>query len=191
MENIKPFDMGAPPAELPTGSWNAPPTGTVVSQDQPAPVFVPPLDEGLIAQAQLSPEMAEAVRQWWPHIFGRRSEHTGGYVTTVPGVVMHIEGFLKQQHKVQRAQERERRNERAEQRETAEEADKAHANAIFTWQKECQARNAWIEEKSAEWRKRIEQRKIALAQWDAYVAEARSAYQDAKATLPPPRPVKS
>jgi hypothetical protein len=64
------------------------------------------------------------------------------------------------------------------------------AAAYSAWQKECIRRNEWIAAQYKELEKRQRARAEAIAQWDAHVAEAKRAWQDAKATLPPVAPRK-
>lgn len=56
------------------------------------------------------------------------------------------------------------------------------------WFEQCKQRKAWIKTFCDEWRARVAARSAAMAQWDAHVEEARSAYRAAKLVPVPPRP---
>lgn len=64
------------------------------------------------------------------------------------------------------------------------------ARAYTLWQQECTKRNQWIAGLQGEWKSRIAKSQAAAAQWAAYIAEARAAYEQAKVTQPPPQPRK-
>lgn len=77
-----------------------------------------------------------------------------------------------------------------QQPKKAKKAQSAFAQAYTAWQAECMKRNQWIAAQYDEFRKRQRQRAEAIAQWDRYVAEGKHAWQQAKATTPPPAPRK-
>lgn len=64
------------------------------------------------------------------------------------------------------------------------------ALAYAQWQQECVKRNEWIAAQYREFQARQRARAEALAGWDAHVAAAKLAWEQAKATLPPPAPRK-
>jgi hypothetical protein len=182
---MEPFDLGAPPAELPHGSTNLPSFThgqDVVDQNwnrQPIPAQpLPNIDYekpfGVYAEqlVQFAPEMQEAIRSWWPHIFGKTSVYTNKVVFSVAEVVEHINAANKEATHHRKA-----------------DTD-LHGSAVWIWQKECGLRKQWIESKKSEYQRRQAEAQKAIAAWDAYVAEAKLDYQNAKATPKPPRPVR-
>lgn len=66
----------------------------------------------------------------------------------------------------------------------------AYARAYVLWQAECTRRNEWIAGLYKEYQDRLAKRAAALAQWDAHVAEAKTAWQQGKLTSAPPAPRK-
>jgi hypothetical protein len=66
----------------------------------------------------------------------------------------------------------------------------AFAAAYTAWQQECVKRNEWIAAQQKAWKDAVEQRRQAIAQWDAHVTALRNAYEQAKATEPPSAPRK-
>lgn len=66
----------------------------------------------------------------------------------------------------------------------------AFAIAYTAWQEECVKRNAWIAGLYKDLQERQRARQEALAQWDAHVAAAKLAWEQAKRTLPPVAPRK-
>jgi hypothetical protein len=147
--------------------------------------FLRPHGEALVEMAQYPPETQRAIHAYWPTIWGRHSQYTGKYVLSIPALLMHIDGVTQ----AALSQDTLSREERKRNLEARRAQDTARGEAVVIWQKECAARNAWIESKNKEWRDRVAARKEAVANWDKYVDEARREYQDAKATKAPPRPI--
>lgn len=77
-----------------------------------------------------------------------------------------------------------------QQPKKAKKAQSAFAQAYTAWQAECVKRNEWIAAQQKAWKDAVEQRRQAIAQWDAHVARLRTTYEQAKATEPPPAPRK-
>lgn len=175
-ETMDPRDFGAPPPELPQGTFIIPTFPTL--QD----------DETMMREQRaagphhyldfqvLPDELKTVVIEYWPKIWMGKSEYDGNYVTTVHGVLEYANQYKKDRKPQQQA------------RTAARDQRAVHADAYKAWEADCAARKQWIEEKCAQWRKRVLERSIALAQWDTYVADARTEYQTAKNTPAPPRP---
>lgn len=190
---VQPFDLGAPPADLPFGSTNLPNT----SSTMPSIEELQQQQERLIAEGPyarpdfqvLPAAQQEVVVAWWPHIWMKQSEYLDGkFVTTIPGLLMHAEAAQKDYKKKQREQEKADAVTRRENKEQREQRDVEFSEHFLAWQNECAQRKAWVEAKCAEWRKRVAMKKEAMLQWETYVEEARLDYQNAKATPVPPRP---
>jgi hypothetical protein len=182
VEGLKPFDMGAPPAELPEGSSNLPWFNelpeTPTRSPAPAPSDETPSPEMLLQIQQHTPEQQALMLEWWPRAWNKPSKYLDNkYVWNLTALLMHIEEASKE--------------ERKSRKQTATKVMSEHGAAYVAWTQECSLRLQWIESKNSEWRRRVAEKEKAMAQWDVYVAQARDEYRAARATATPPRPVRS
>lgn len=157
-------------------------------------------------------EEKELLEFWYPEMYGKPSEHTrspSGVVITGEDALLHaravLRGKAKEQSEQAKQEARELRLEEqrlklekreleiAEKRRREAQAEKQSQFVAdhMEWVEQCAQRKRHIEEVSEEWRKRQQEKRQAMLQWDTYVAEARSALQNAKSIPVPPRPVKS
>lgn len=164
------------------------------------PVNLPPIDESWKQRPSeetmsiirtLPAEQQELVLAWWPHIVGKPSEFLGGkLVYHIHEILTHAEGFQKKQDKSQRQQEKHGVAERRQVREQRDQAQQLYSTAYMHWQEQCSARKQWIQTKMDEWHRRIEERRVAMEQWNGYVAESKRSYDEAKLVPPPPKPIR-
>lgn len=136
-------------------------------------------------------EEADIIREWYPQLINKPSPHIDnphGVVINGEDVLKHVAALVKEQRKAQAAQNK---LERAGQREQRAEARARYTDAYSKWEEECRERKAIIEAASEAWRKAGEDRRAAIAQWDAYVAEFRRKAREAKDLPVPPRPNKA
>lgn len=131
----------------------------------------------------LTREIARKYHKDW----GKASPHLNSHpIETWQQLFIHARCEEEARITNARLEEREGRNARRRQRA----AQKQSGPAWLAWQEQCTQRNAWIEQANAEWRRRVDAMNKAMAQWKAYVQEARSEYQQRKATPPPVQPAK-
>lgn len=173
--STEPFDMGAPPAELPSGSSNLPfqfpdnSSRPIIDHDEMVREARARGPYGRSDFEALDNETKAVVIEWWPKLFMEQVAD-GKFILTVFGLLDYIES-----HKLKE--------------KAAKTAQGVTATRYLDWVNECAARQKWIDEKGAEWKRRVAAKKAAMAQWDSYVAEAREDYTNAKAYPAPPRPV--
>ncbi len=180
-----------PPPELPEGSTSLPPLDTwwgaepqIRAPSQIQETLPPASFEYLEPQIlQYTPEVQEVIRAYLPRVWGTPSTYTNVTILSLPALLEHIEAATKADAKLVKA-------ERIRASVVKSDVDLKHSAAFAAWQSECQMRNAWIEEKAGEWRKRIAERTAAMSKWNEYVEAARIEYQSAKATTAPPRPIR-
>jgi len=186
-----PFDLGAPPNDLPEGTTGLPPAA--ITHNELPPVTSTPEafvfgggSEGPTAEQyaeikMLPVDQQEFILSWWPHCWNRPSPYIGGKVVlSLAALQIHAEGYTKDQTK---------RKPGRKSKKVDKPAPTVLSNpALEAWEQDCAAREAWIEGWNIEWRRRVSARKEALAQWDSYVEEARSEFKRAKATERPVRP---
>lgn len=156
-------------------------------------------------------EEKELIAYWYPEHYMQTSpyvETSQKLVLTGEHALAHAYGVLKEQAKSKgkqeteearalrlkewklKLQEKERRLKQQEERDANRSQQEAFAQQHMEWIDACGQRKAVIEAATAEWKKRVEERKKAIVGWDNYVAEARSAVEQAKSVPVPPRPVK-
>lgn len=196
------FDLGAPPPELPQGStglpmWNIPNVQQKVELD-----FDPGLpweEQAKLLRArgpQGNPDFEalpaahkELVLAWWPHVYYAQSEYLEGkFAVNVAGVLTHALGYQKDYQKAHKGQPSEAVVKRRAEREQRNAENEEYGLRYRAWQEDCAARLKWMTEKQQEWKKRIKERNEAMAQWAAYVEEARTAYREAQRTDAPRMP---
>ncbi len=146
---------------------------------------------GFVESIKVYPQdQQDIILAWYPHIYLRPSMD-GQIVSTPYGILEHARLVGEFEEKQRKQLEKDDAAERRELRRAAKEGGLLFATQWKAWRDECAARKRWIEEQKAEWRKRVEQRRIAMDQWDLYVKEARDAAVAAAQTVPPVVPVKS
>lgn len=140
----------------------------------------------------------EALIAIWPHCWLQPSPYVSGHVVcSLRDVVTHLTGTIQEQVKEQGRVDRAGAAERRTARQQRNAEDEAHGKAYIAWTEDCIKRKNWIAGKVDEHRRRVAARAAAQAewdavrvQWDAYVDAAQTEAQAAKATAPPPRPVR-
>lgn len=138
-------------------------------------------------EAQMPSDEARYMARKYFKDWGKQSPHLDGVaIVTWAALMIHARGEEQSTVKTARLEDMQSKTERRKARASREQ----FGTEWLAWQAQCSQRNAWIEGLSAEWRNRVAQRKVNMAQWDAYVDEARIAFQNAKATPAPPQPVK-
>lgn len=123
-----------------------------------------------------------------PHCPDNGHGPTAPTVFNLKHVLQHAIGNEAELAKLERREERAGRNERRTTRKERDAAATQRGAAYIQWANDCAARNAWIEEANIEWRKRVSARKAILAQWDAYVSDARTEFDSRKCVPAPVRP---
>lgn len=157
-------------------------------------------------------QQREILIEWVPVIMDRYSELLGRKVTTPEQVLehcqLHARGLDKAQRKQARDMERELklerdrlrtermqhesevREDRRVKRELRQQQDEAFQLAYREWVEACSAYRAQVLELEQEWRKRVGAKQEAVAQWDAYVKEARDELRELRDCGTPVRPSK-
>lgn len=179
----QPFDLGAPPPELPQGTSSMPDFGAFPQPTirTPEDGMKEPLGEWKLLVAQLTPDQQAQALEWWPKIWNRPSPHLDGkLVLSLPGLFMHIEG--------------ERKRTRPRSRTVVSlqrEADSAEfIKKLNEYHEQCRLRQQWIKEQQQAWKDAIQARDAAMRQWDNHVDQLRARYQAAKDFPAPTRPIK-
>lgn len=131
-------------------------------------------------------EEADILREWFPKLWNKPSPH----VTNSHGVVINEEDTLKHVAAEARIAAKRQAEQRKAEKHLNKERDQQYASAYEIWMQDCIDRKDAIEAATAEWRKRVAERKSSLAQWDQYVSEARQAMDAAKRVPVPERPAK-
>lgn len=173
---------------------NIPPSYYVNTENMMDPVVSM---EKLKPEIDLLPvDMQEIVRAWWPHCWFKNSPHIQGHpVCDVREVLIHAKAEGELQQKEARRVERDAAPVRRKEREQRTEKDIEYKKVHVAWENDCIARQNWIAAKIAEWRRRVQAKKLATAefnaQWEAYVGEANAEMQAAKASAAPLRPVRT
>lgn len=137
----------------------------------------------------------EIILTWLPECFGKHSPYAArGTVCDANDVLGYAAGTLHAQAKEQRKTQRGQREvQKAENAQRSAEGQRKHAEWLVelgTWVEQCSARKREIAAANFEWQKRLNEKRVAEGQWDAYVREAKSALQELKQTPAPQRPVK-
>jgi hypothetical protein len=176
VEGLKPFDLGAPPPELPQGSTNLPWFSELPeTQTRDVDVMVEP-NAVWLEQIRGYPEDQQALmKAWWSRAWNRPSQYLDGKVVlSLSGLLLHIEGAAK--------------HEALERKSAQTQHGSEFAGDYIEWTKQCAARLAWIESKNEAWRDAVARAAEARMQWAAFIDAARKEYKAAKATPVPPRP---
>lgn len=172
-----PFDMGAPPAELPQGSSNLPTFDNLPPvETREVDIMQAPNAEWRLQIAQLSEDQQKLIYAWWPRAWNRQSKYLdkNPFILSLPALLMHIEAAAEDESRAHRGHKKQERE--------------ARASSYIAWTNECTSRLQWIEGKKQEWDRRVKEAKAARAKWDKYVEEAREEYKAAKLTPVPARP---
>lgn len=152
-------------------------------EQRPEPELLSAENEASFADAP--DEIKYLIRKYYPLVWQQPSPYVdGGFVLTLTGLIQHAKAAQKAKWTADSKLDTEQRIEgRAKRQRNAEKGAE-----WVEWQRQCSARNAWIESLNAEWRARVAARKAAIAGWDAHVEQARASYQAAKLTPAPVQP---
>jgi hypothetical protein len=127
---------------------------------------------------QFTPEDQAILVEWWPEVHGRMSGSLGNIMHTPQDVLAHAKLVIQRQQA------------QPAQAGAPEQHGESFAARWNKWVQECMVRKAFISERKEEIRKRKQERADNNRLWEAYVAEAKKAYDDAHATPVPPQPKK-
>lgn len=143
--------------------------------------------EAFLTEQNVNDETRYMWRKYYPIAWGKPSPHVDAImIMTGAALMMHARGEEAASAKQVRLDYMDSRTERRKARASREQ----FGAEWLAWQAQCAQRNAWIESLAAEWRKRVNARKAAMAEWDKHVSEARNAFNAGKATQAPPQPMK-
>jgi hypothetical protein len=182
-QQVVPFDLGAPPPELPQGDSNLPNFSAIPESQvrKPGEGMDTPTPEWMAQIQQYSSEQQAIILEWWPKIWNRPSKHLDGkLVLNIAGLFLHIESENKENRP------RSRTVVSVEREAQREDWLKRYAE----WEAECKLRNEWLEKLHIEWKGRVKARKQAMRLWDEHVRQAHEELMNARAFPPPPRPEK-
>lgn len=130
----------------------------------------------------------EIIISWAPECFGKRSDHVPNRVICdADDILKYAAGALHEQAKEQR------KSQKAKNALKSSEERRKHDEwlvELAAWSEQCAARKQEIAAAIEEWQKRLGEKRVAEAQWEAYVREAKAAVRALKQTPAPPRPVK-